>query len=85
MKRLHGTAAALALLLAAPVAAACPLGPADGTLLRGQGVELAFVTDPAPAVAHRPLQLAVRVCPAGASLVAVDATMPEHRHGMNYR
>ncbi len=85
MKRLHGTAAALALLLAEPVAAACPLGPADGTLLRGQGVELAFVTDPAPAVAHRPLQLAVRVCPAGARLVAVDATMPEHRHGMNYR
>ena len=27
----------------------------------------------------------VKVCPADATLTRVDATMPEHRHGMNYR
>lgn len=85
MKRLSAAAAAAALLMAAAGAAACPLAAADGTVLRGNGVELAFVTDPAPVVAHRPLRLAVRLCPATATLAAVDATMPEHRHGMNYR
>jgi hypothetical protein len=29
--------------------------------------------------------LTVDVCPADARLRRVDATMPEHRHGMNYR
>jgi len=27
----------------------------------------------------------VTLCPAAARLLRVDATMPEHRHGMNYR
>lgn len=27
----------------------------------------------------------VRVCPASAVITRVDATMPEHQHGMNYR
>lgn len=65
--------------------AACPLAATDGTVLRGAGVELAFVTVPTPAAAHRPLRLSVRLCPTTATLAAVDATMPEHRHGMNYR
>jgi hypothetical protein len=27
----------------------------------------------------------MQLCPADAQLLRVDATMPEHRHGMNYR
>ena len=33
----------------------------------------------------QPFALDILVCPAAAELVRVDARMPEHRHGMNYR
>ena len=32
-----------------------------------------------------PFALIVTLCPAEARLLRIDATMPEHRHGMNYR
>lgn len=41
-----------------------------------------------PVAVGRKLDLAIVVCPpsgAGVDRVAVDATMPAHRHGMNYR
>lgn len=73
-------------LLAALPAAACPPAPADGRTITGEGVTAAWRVDGATTIpAAQPFALIVRVCPADASLVAVDATMPAHRHGMNYR
>lgn len=76
---------AWALLVALP-AAACPPAPADGAGIAGDGVQVAWRVDGAPAIpAAQSFALIVRVCPADATLLAVDATMPAHRHGMNYR
>lgn len=51
--------------------------------------QLAFVARPAPLVVGRHFALDIEVCPRpGASLplaLRVDADMPAHRHGMNYR
>lgn len=78
---LLGTAA----LAAAPTAAAACSLPADaGAPLREGPVQLAWRADPPPAVG-RGFVLHVVLCPADARLVRVDATMPDHRHGMNYR
>lgn len=78
-------AAALWLAAAAVApASACTL-PADaGATLADGPVQLAWRADPAPAVG-RGFVLHLLVCPAQARLLRVDATMPEHRHGMNYR
>lgn len=50
---------------------------------------LVFVPQPAPLVSGRHFSLDIVVCPlGGASLplaLRVDADMPAHRHGMNYR
>jgi hypothetical protein len=48
------------------------------------GVTASWAAEPALAVS-KPFALRVALCPARAELVRVDATMPEHRHGMNYR
>lgn len=72
-----------ALLLAGVLpAAACPL-PAPA--LQQGDVQAAWSVVGAPIAVGRHFAIDVRVCPRDASLVAVDATMPEHRHGMNYR
>lgn len=80
---------ALACLLTLP-ASACPLTAADGRLVAGDGVQLAWRVvddgDTGQAISlSRHFSLLVRVCPADAKLQAVDASMPAHRHGMNYR
>ncbi len=72
---------ALLLCLALP-AAACPL--AEPSLKQG-AVQAAWKIDGAPIVVGRHFAIEVRVCPAEAVLMRVDAMMPEHRHGMNYR
>jgi hypothetical protein len=82
-------AAALAAALCGAVAsaAACPLPaalPGEQRLTQGE-VQLAWQAEPAALVVGRPFALAIRICPAQARLLRVDATMPEHRHGMNYR
>lgn len=80
--------AALLAVFAAPPAAACPLTAADGTVVAGAGVQAAWRVAGPPGAAiepSRPFSLQVRLCPATAELLAVDATMPAHRHGMNYR
>ncbi len=41
--------------------------------------------DPATIVVGQPFALRVTLCPADAQLLRVDARMPEHKHGMNYR
>jgi hypothetical protein len=63
---------------------ACSPPPAGAQLLSEGPVQVAWLAVPAPVVG-RPFVLQVVVCPADAELVRVDAQMPEHRHGMNYR
>lgn len=78
-------------LLAPMVHAACGDALPAGPRLTAQtpGWELVFLTRPAPLVSGKPLVLDLQVCstsgqPAPARLV-VDADMPAHKHGMNYR
>jgi hypothetical protein len=63
-----------------------PTGFAAQGRLSGQGVELVFRTVPAPIEVGRHFAIEAIVCatppPQG---LRVDAQMPEHRHGMNYR
>ena len=74
-------AAVLAALLAAP-AAACPLA---GTPLQGAAVQAAWRVDGPAIVVGQHFAIELQICPQDATLARVDATMPEHRHGMNYR
>lgn len=72
------------------LAPACPPVPADGRPLAADGVALAWRVEAAPGGADavplsEPFALRLRLCPPQAELRAVDATMPAHRHGMNYR
>jgi hypothetical protein len=46
---------------------------------------VAWRSEPARPAVGEPFVLRVRVCRAAARLAAVDATLPEHRHGMNDR
>jgi hypothetical protein len=65
--------------------AACPL-PADAVdVLQAPDIQLQWRAEPAPVQVGRPFALRVTLCPAGAVLKRVDASMPEHRHGMNYK
>ncbi len=48
-------------------------------------MQLRWRAEPKAIVVGQPFVLLVTACPADAELSAVDATMPEHRHGMNYR
>jgi hypothetical protein len=77
--------------LAGPAIAACgDQLPAAGRLQASAGgVALAFAPRPGPLAVGRHFALEVEVCippgtPAPAAL-RVDADMPAHRHGMNYR
>jgi len=73
--------AVLSAAAAMPVAA-CPL---PGKPLQSGAVQLAWQpAGPAIEVGTH-FALDVQLCPADANLRRVDATMPEHRHGMNYR
>lgn len=89
--------AALALiagLVAAPAALAqaeCGAGldPKHRRVAEAPGLRLAFAPQPAPWATGRHFALEIEACPrAGEALPAalsVDADMPAHRHGMNYR
>ncbi len=83
---------ALALLvLGCPVWAACGDAlPQRGRLLAQDAHwQVAFVAVPGPLVANKPFALDLVVCPAAAggrlTRLGVDADMPAHKHGMNYR
>ena len=80
----HTAAAALALCASLP-AAACPVAAQDGQRIESGAVTLAWRAVPQPIKVGAPFVLLLRLCPADAQLVALDATMPEHRHGMNYK
>jgi hypothetical protein len=79
------------LALALPALACAQSGPADcpapepgAASIQQAGVQASWRAEPAPVVSQ-PFVLRVVLCPQRAELVRVDATMPEHRHGMNYR
>lgn len=80
-----------ATLAGAGARAACgdSLPAAQRLLAEGSGLQVAFAPRPAPLVLGRHFGLDIVVCaPAGQPLPAtlvVDADMPAHRHGMNYR
>jgi hypothetical protein len=62
---------------------ACPLPAAD---LQQEGVQAQWaVAGAKPIAVGRHFALDVMLCPPDATLLRVDASMPEHRHGMNYR
>jgi len=88
--------AVTALASASPAALACgELLPAASRLqavpdgLAAKGWQLALAPQPAPLAVGRHFALAIVLCaPPGQALpasLAVDAWMPAHRHGMNYR
>jgi hypothetical protein len=69
---------------APPPAADCPAPEAGAAAIEQPGLRATWRAEPALAVS-RPFALRITLCPARAELLRVDATMPEHRHGMNYR
>lgn len=82
-----GMAACMLLCAAAPVSAACPLPAAQaGERQMAQGaLQLRWTPEPEALAVGRPFALSLQLCPPSARVLRVDATMPEHRHGMNYR
>ena len=79
-----GLAAALA-SLAATASTACPAPPAGASVMADGPVQAAWQAEAGAIAVGRPFVLIVLLCPADAQLLRVDASMPEHRHGMNYR
>lgn len=72
---------AAAVECAMPASAGRPAAAAAGAAVRA-----AWTVLDAPAiVVGEHFALRVQACPADAVLVRVDASMPAHRHGMNYR
>ena len=69
-------------MLSPLLAAACPLAAA---VLQQGTAQATWKVESAPIVVGKHFALEVQVCPADAVLTRVDATMPEHQHGMNYR
>ncbi len=67
----------------------CGSGVADARRLQGTEYVLVFRTRPAKIVVGQHFVVEMWLCPeaggAGPRSVMVDAFMPEHRHGMNYK
>ena len=81
---------ALGVALALPAWADCPLdlGRGTGWVVFSDHYMVAFRPDPMRIEVGEPFALLFNVCTKNgnpAELVAVDATMPDHKHGMNYR
>ncbi len=74
--------AGFALVTVAPAALACELPGGTAQTLKGATHTVLYRTAPLKVGEHFAVDFAV--CPAPES-VRVDAWMPEHRHGMNYR
>jgi hypothetical protein len=73
--------------LASFTAGACELPP--GVRVESERLSISYWTIPAKIVVGEPFVLELAACPkTGAAVVErvkLDAHMPEHRHGMNYR
>ncbi len=61
---------------------ACPMG---APVLEAGGFQVQWKRLGPPIAVGEHFALEVQVCPAGSVLKRVDAVMPAHRHGMNYR
>ena len=72
------------LLALAPAAQACELPGGEAQKIQSARYEVLYRTRPAPLKVGQHFEIDFAVCPAPES-VRVDAWMPEHRHGMNYR
>jgi hypothetical protein len=87
-RALLGLALAAAVLGAVPAGAAPACEPPRGFTPRGRlasgDLVVLYRTLPAALEVGRHFTVEAIVCPA-ARVVRVDADMPEHRHGMNYR
>ncbi|HWS76148.1 MAG TPA: hypothetical protein VN324_13475 [Quisquiliibacterium sp.] len=68
----------------------CAQAPAGSERVESAHTAVVWQTEPAAIVVGRPFAIVAAVCPKGSASGAqvqslvVDATMPEHRHGMNY-
>ncbi len=87
---MRGLAALLAMLAASPAWADCPLdlGRGTGLVVFTSHYMVAFRPEPLRIEVGEPFSLLLNVCTKSnnpAELVAVDANMPDHKHGMNYR
>jgi YtkA-like len=76
-------------LAAGPAWADCPLdlGHGTGIVVYSDRYMLALRPDPLRIEVGLPFAMLMNVCTKGgdvAELVGVEATMPEHKHGMNY-
>jgi hypothetical protein len=76
---------ALLLLCAALPATASSTCPLPAPKMQSGAVQAAWKAVGAPIAVGNLFAIEVQLCPAGTALVRADATMPEHRHGMNYR
>jgi hypothetical protein len=65
--------------------AACPFPANEPASATAGPVQARFTSEPAAVQVGEPFELLVTLCPATAKLAGVDATMPDHRHGMNYQ
>jgi len=79
----------LSCMVATSSRADCPLdlGHGTGIVIFSDRYMLALRPEPLRIEVGQPFSLLMNVCTKGsepAELVRVDATMPEHRHGMNY-
>ena len=75
----------VALLFAALLAApACELPGGQAEKIQSAHYLVLYRTQPAPLKVGQHFSVEFAVCPAPES-VRIDAGMPEHRHGMNYR
>lgn len=82
--------ALLAVVFAYPACADCPLdlGRGTGLVVFSSHYMVAFRPEPLRIEVGEPFSLLFNVCTKNdmpAELVAIDAQMPEHKHGMNYR
>jgi len=88
--RRHARRALIAAAAAAlaGIAQACDLPP-DGTRVESRRVALSFRTIPPRIAVGEQFALELAACPRNAAVLPgrlqLDAQMPEHRHGMNYR
>jgi len=73
-----------ALAMAAGAAQACELPGGPAQKIQSGRTLVLYRTHPAPLKVGQHFALEFAVCPTPES-VRVDAGMPEHRHGMNYR
>lgn len=68
---------------------ACANIPVNARLVEGPRFKLIALPDPAPIPLNAPFALDIQICDARMAelprLIQVDAQMPAHRHGMNYK